>query len=73
MSHVFTSSRNTFYFFLGSLLWLFGAYIIYRSVKHDFDAPNDPNPLLQSVPLAVALFFVGGFLFIQVFYEEKKK
>jgi len=72
MSHVFTSSRNTFCFFLGSLLWLFGAYIIYSSVKHDFDAPYDPNPLLQSVPLAVALFFIGGFLFIQVFYEDRK-
>jgi len=72
MAHVFSSGSNLLYFLSGSLCWIIGLVLIYESVQFGNVNPDKDNPFEAWVVIATALFFIGGFLFIQMFGDDKK-
>jgi membrane protein DedA with SNARE-associated domain len=70
MAHVFSNLKNLVYFLSGSLCWVTGIILIYESVQFNIDFPDKDNPFEPWVVVATALFFIGGFLYIQMFDDD---
>ena len=73
MARVFSSFKNLMYFLSGSACWFIAIVLVYRSVQFGHDFPDKHNPFEIWVLFAALLFFIGGFLYIQVFYDDEKK
>ncbi|HYV90987.1 MAG TPA: zinc-dependent peptidase [Chitinophagales bacterium] len=73
MTRVFSNLKNLMYFLSGSACWFIGIVLIYSSVQFGFDFPDEDNPFEGWLVMATALLFIGAFLYIQVFYDQKKE